>query len=179
MIHPAWGPFLFDTSAESRLDQPGDVLFSRWIRQYLSVHEIYISSATLIERIRGYGLLWNQSEGIHRRHVESIRRAYLAKPVRVVPIDSVVAVVAGEIMAALRDPPTPPRRAHRMAESRNDRLSRWRFDAIIAATALVARMPLLHNNPAGFEPIRDVIERFADRFPDLGPLQLIRYASLA
>jgi hypothetical protein len=81
-------------------------------------------------------------------------------------------------MALLPDPPTPPRRAHRLVESRQDRLVRWRFDAMIAATALVAEMPLIHNNPADFESIRSVIERIPHRFPKLGPLELIRCASL-
>jgi len=50
-------------------------------------------------------------------------------------------------MALLPQAPSPPRRGHRMAESRQDRLSRWRFDIMIAATALVHRLPLIHNNP--------------------------------
>jgi predicted nucleic acid-binding protein len=62
-----------------------------------------------------------------------------------------------------------------VAESRQERLARWRFDGMIAATALVARMPLFHNNAADFEAIRSAIERF----PNLGPLELIRCALLA
>jgi hypothetical protein len=77
-------------------------------------------------------------------------------------------------MALVPDPPTPPRRSHRLAESKQERLSRWRFDAIIAATALVAGMPLIHNNAADFEAIRSAIERLPERFPGLGPLELIR-----
>jgi hypothetical protein len=64
-------------------------------------------------------------------------------------------------------------------ESRSDRLSRWRFDATIAATALVARAPLIHNNPEDFETIRSAIERSPGRFPGLGPLELLRCAALA
>jgi predicted nucleic acid-binding protein len=51
-----------------------------------------------------------------------------------------------------------------LVESRQERLVRWRFDAMIAATALVARMPLIHNNAGDFESIRSAIERF----PGLG-----------
>jgi hypothetical protein len=45
---------------------------------------------------------------------------------------------------------------------------------MIAATALVARLPIIHNNAADFEAIRSAIERYPYRFPDLGPLELIR-----
>ncbi len=82
-------------------------------------------------------------------------------------------------MALLPEPPTPPRRSHRLVESRQERLARWRFDAIIAATALVARMALLHNNAGDFESIRGAVEIAPARFPQLGPLALIRVASLA
>jgi hypothetical protein len=87
-------------------------------------------------------------------------------------------VVAGEIMALLPDPPTPPRRSHQLTESRQERLARWRFDAMIAATALVLKMRLIHNNAADFEAIRSAIERFPQRFPKLGPLELIRCGAL-
>jgi len=70
--------------------------------------------------------------------------------------------VAGEIMALTPDPPTPPRRSHRLAESRQERLARWRFDGMIAATALLVR----------------AIERAPGRFPKLGPLELVRCTSL-
>ena len=49
---------------------------------------------------------------------------------------------------------------------------------MIAATALVARMRLVHNNAADFESTRSAIERTPERFPNLGPLELIRCASL-
>ncbi|MBI5083784.1 MAG: hypothetical protein HZB13_04205, partial [Acidobacteria bacterium] len=82
------------------------------------------------------------------------------------------------IMAILPDPPTSPRRSHRLAEPRQERLARWRFDVMIAATALVARMPLIHNNAADLEPIRAAVECSPGRFPNLGPLDLIRCSSL-
>jgi predicted nucleic acid-binding protein len=110
--------------------------------------------------------------------VESARTEYLSALGPVWPLDAAVAVVAGEIMALLPAPPTPPKRSHRMVESRQERLARWRFDGMIAATALVANMPLIHNNAADFEPIRSAIELSPERFPSLGPLALIRCASL-
>ena len=56
-----------------------------------------------------------------------------------------------------------------------ERLARWRFDGIIAATALVTSMTLIHNNASDFEVIRSGIEKDPERFPQLGPLNLIRW----
>ena len=178
MVDPASGPFLFDTSAESRLarsQRPEEV---EWVRTYLSHHEVHISAVTVMERVRGYSLLWRRAGEGGRERIEAARIAYLATLGRVWPLDGAVAVVAGEIMALRPDPPTPPRRSHRLVESRQERLARWRFDAMIAATALVARMPLIYDNAADFESIRSAIERSPERFPNLGPLEPIRCASL-
>jgi len=118
-------------------------------------------------------------------HIEAARIAYMRQLGNVIAMDAVIAidtaiaVVAGEVIALIPDPPTPPRRSHRLAESRQERLARWRFDCIIAATALVAALPLVHNNAADFEAIRGAIERSPDRFPGLGPLELIRCSLLA
>jgi predicted nucleic acid-binding protein len=178
MVNPASGPLLFDTSAESWLarNERSEVL--AWILEYLSHHQVNSSAVTVMERVRGYSLLWRRATEGRREHIEVMRMAYLATLGRVWPLDGAMAVVAGEIMALLPDPPTPPRRSHHLAESRQDRLARWRFDGMIAATALVARMPLVHNNAADFESIRSAIERSPERFPNLGPLELIRCTSL-
>jgi predicted nucleic acid-binding protein len=179
MINPGSGPFLFDTSAESWLGRAAHSEVIAWMREYLAHHEIHISAVTVMERVRGYSLLWRRAEAGNRERIEAARVAYLTKPGRVLPFDAAVAVVAAEIMSLLPEPPTPPRRSHQLAESRQERLARWRFDGMIAATALVARMPLIHNNAGDFESIRGAIERAPERFPNLGPLQLIRCASLA
>src|ERR1039457_6160561 len=178
MIDPAWGPFLFDTSAESWLARTREPGLERWFAEYLSRHPVHVSAVTVVERIRGYALLWQRARA-GRAEVEAARIAYRAGHGRVWPPDGAISIVAGEIMALLPDPPTPPRRAHKLVESRQERLVRWRFDVMIAATALVAGMPLIHNNPADFESIRSAIERTPGRFPKLGPLQPIRCASLA
>ena len=44
---------------------------------------------------------------------------------------------------------------------------------MIAATALVYNLPLIHNNPQDFESLRALIERLPERFPGVGPLNLI------
>jgi predicted nucleic acid-binding protein len=178
MLNHASGPFLFDTSAESWLGRAERPEVLDWMHEYLSRHEIHISAVTVMERVRGYSLLWRRAEEGRRERVEAARIAYLTKLGRVWPLDGAVAVVAGEIMALLPDPPTPPRRSHQLAESRQERLVRWRLDGMIAATALVARMPLIHNNAGDFEAIRSGIERSPERFPNLGPLELIRCESL-
>ncbi len=144
------------------------------MRAYQSRHSIHVSAVTVIERVRGYALLSGPAIGERQQRIERARSAYLNQLGRVWPLDAAVAIVAGEIMAALPDPPTPPRRAHELAESRRQRLARWRFHA----TALVLRLPLIHNNAADFEPIRGVIEISPTRFPRLGPLELIRCGSL-
>jgi predicted nucleic acid-binding protein len=180
MIDPATGPFLFDTSAESWLARQADQNTVAWLRRYLRLHPVAVSAVTVTERVRGYSTLWRRAEPQARERIETARVAYLSQLTHgnVMPVNSAVAVVAGEIMALVPEPPTPPRRAHRLAESRQDRLARGRFDGMIAATALVAGIPLVHNNAADFEAVRSAIERTPERFPRLGPLELIRCSLL-
>jgi predicted nucleic acid-binding protein len=179
MIDPSTGPFIFDTSAEGWLARNPSPEVSRWLYAYLGLHRISVSAITVTERIRGYSMLWRRSNPQARPRIEAARVAYLRQLGNVLPVDAAVAVVAGEIIALIPDPPTAPRRSHRLAESRLERLARWRFDGMIAATALVAGIPLVHNNASDFEPIRSAIERSPERFPSLGPLQLIRCTLLA
>jgi predicted nucleic acid-binding protein len=179
MVDPSAGPFLFDTSAEGWLARNASPEVVRWLYAYLGLRQITVSAVTVTERIRGYSMLWRRSTPDARGRIETARVAYLSQLGQVLPVDTAVAVVAGEIIALNPEPPTPPRRSHRLAESRHERLSRWRFDAFIAATALVAGMPLVHNNASDFETIRRSIELSPERFPGLGPLELIRCTLLA
>jgi len=173
MVDPASGPFLFDASAESWLARSRDAAVRKWLRAYLAQHQLHVSSITVLERIRGYALLWRAATPERRVHIESARVAYLREFGRVWAVDPGIAVVAAEIMALAPKPPSPPRRTHRLAESGQERLVRWRLDAIIASTALFAGMHLIHNNPADFEAIRGAIENSPRRFPGLGPLKLV------
>ena len=57
MISPLWGPFLFDTSAESWLGRPQGAAVQAWFREYTTLHGVQVSAVTVVERARGYGLL--------------------------------------------------------------------------------------------------------------------------
>lgn len=178
MIHPGWGPFLFDTSAESWLARIGEPGAARWWREYLQRNPVHVSSITIFERVRGYATLWRTADVARRPAIEAARVAYFNAVRRVWPVDASTAVIAGEIAALVPDPPTPPKRSHRLAESRSERLARWRFDGMIAATALVTGMTLIHNNPRDFETIRSSIETAPERFSHVGSLNLIRCAAI-
>jgi predicted nucleic acid-binding protein len=183
MIDPASGPFLFDTSAEGWLARNASPSVVRWLHSYLGLHQVLVSSVTVAERVRGYSMLWRRTAPEARGRIEAARVAYLVAHLsqsgNVLAADTAVAVVAGESFALVPKAPTPPRRSHRLAESQQERLARWRFDGFIAATALVAGIPLVHNNASDFEAIRSAIERSPERFPGLGPLELIRCSLLA
>ena len=174
MVEPASGPFLFDTSAESWLARSTDPAVQGWFERYLSLHPVHVSAITVLERMRGYALLLARCGVEQRAQITSARQAYMDGVGRVWPIDVATALAAAELMALLPHSPTPPKCAHRLSESRQERLARWRFDVLIAATALVADLPLIHNNPEDFEAIRAAVETSPERFPSLGPLNLIR-----
>lgn len=124
--------------------------------------------------MRGYAMLWRAAAQERRPAIEAARVAYFSAARRVWSVDTTTAAIAGEIAALVPDPPTPPKRSHHFAESRTERLARWRFDGIIAATALVTDITLIHNNPRDFEAIRSSIEANPERFSHVGSLNLIR-----
>ena len=75
MVDPAWGPFLFDTSAESWLARSRDSALRDWFRGYLSLHEMHVSAVTVVERVRGYALLWRRAQAKQRARIEAARIA--------------------------------------------------------------------------------------------------------
>src|SRR5579871_2418085 len=106
MLTPADGPFLFDTSAESWLARSTNPAVLDWIREYLFHYQPHVSALTVMERVRGYSLLWRSAAESRREFIEAARVAYLNTPRRVWPLDEAVAVLAGEVMALIPDPPT-------------------------------------------------------------------------
>lgn len=178
-VAPA-GPFVFDTSAESWLVRQDSEEVRGWLIRYLESHPVYISAITVVERLTGYSAaIARAASDEDRSPLRARRAAYPGDPNRVLPIDAIVAAVAAELMAIVPDPPSPPRRSHRAVESRADRLARWRFDCLVAATALVNGLPLMHNNPGDFETLRMALEMDPARLPGFGPLSLYRCTRLA
>jgi len=168
------GPFLFDTSAESWLARTDSPEVQRWLIEYVARHPVLVSAVTVIERLNGYNLALRRASPATRELLQRRRAAYVGDPSRVLAMDVTVAAAAAELLALVPDPPSPPKRSHQLAESRSDRLARWRFDTLVAATALVNRMPLMHNNPEDFEALRMAIEIQPERLGGVGPLELYR-----
>lgn len=170
------GPVVFDTSAESWLAR--ESAGRRWLRQYASRHLVYVSAVTVMERLTGYGLAIDQAPPDRVGILTAMRDAYDQNPNRVLPFNQGVAWAAAEILRLLPAPPSPAINSHRHMESKATRVARWRFDVMIAATALVWGLPLIHENVRDFEAIRQAAARHPERLPGLGDLALIRCTSL-
>lgn len=183
MIDPASGPFVFDTSAESYLSPARSPAEAEWLLRYAELFPMFVAVITIMERARGYFLGRDRCAPGRRIEIESKMLEYVqsvsASPSRVLDLTTAIGLLSAQMMSMLAVPPSPPARTHQRAESRQDRLSRWRFDIMIAATALVHDMPLIHNNPQDFEPMRALIETVPERFPGVGPLNLISVKRLA
>ncbi|MEK7755431.1 MAG: PIN domain-containing protein [Acidobacteriota bacterium] len=183
MIDPASGPFLFDTSADSCLARTKAPAERAWIRSYLALFPLHVSAITVLERMRGYAVLLERTPPLRRAVIETARSEYLraleTETTRVLPFTTAGSLIAAQLVALSPTPPSPPRGSHQLAESRPERLHRWRLDILIAATALATGLPLIHTNPEDFEHLRCMIERFPRRFPGTGPLQLISVLRLA
>jgi predicted nucleic acid-binding protein len=182
MTDPASGPFLFDTSAESYLGRPPSEAEADWFVQYTVSFPMYVAVPSVMERARGYYIAIDSADPVRRAEIRHRMLKYIHSVEtgsRVLNLTVPIALVAAQLMSLVPHPPSPPRHSHQAGESRQDRLSRWRFDIMIAATALIHNLPLIHNNPQDFEPLRAIIERLPERFPGVGPLNLISVKRLA
>jgi hypothetical protein len=132
--------------------------------------------------MRGYWAMLKNRAATGHPEIEAAIQAYLlhlSDYCEILNFTVRCAMVSAALIALHSDPPSPTLRSHRMRESRQERLSRWRFDVMIAATALHYNLPLIHNNPKDFEALRAVIEQMPERFPGVGPLNLISVKRLA
>jgi len=180
MTDPASGPFLFDTSAESYFGRLQSEVEAGWLANY--TFPMYVAVPSVVERARGYYIAIASAAPARRAEIQHKMLQYIhtlkAGP-RVLNLTVPIALLAAQLMSLSPRPPSPPPHSHQATESRQDRLSRWRFDIMIAATALVHNLPLIHNNPQDFESLRALIERLPERFPGVGPLNLISVKRLA
>ena len=168
------GPYVFDTCAESWLARSDSQEVQSWLIGYLERYPLFVSAVTVIERLNGYNLALRKADGQKQDLLRQRRASYVGDPERVLAMDLSVAAIAAELLAWVPDPPSPPKRSHLGAESRAARLARWRFDVIVAATALANRLPVMHNNPEDFEALRMVLEINPERLDGVGPLDLFR-----
>lgn len=173
------GPGVFDTSAESWLSRSKEPEVQAWLLDYMGRHPVYVSAATVLERLYGFNKAIAICEAGRRPHLLAGRSAYIGDSGRVLPMDVAVSAIAAELLLLVPQPPSPPRKSHAATETRSDRLARWRFDAVIAATAIVHKLPLIHNNPIDFETLRMAVEVEPEKLGYLGPLQLVRCTRLA
>jgi predicted nucleic acid-binding protein len=172
------GPGVFDTSAESWLSRAAEPEVRAWFLDYMGRHPVFVSAITVFERLHGYNKGIATCEENRRAHLTACRAAYVGDSARVLPVDVAVSSVAAELLLLVPQPPSPARKTHAAAESRADRLARWRFDTVIAATAIVYKLPLIHNNPIDFETLRMAVEVQPEKLGHLGPLQLLRCTRL-
>jgi hypothetical protein len=71
MVDPVSRPLLFDTSAEGWLARTQSSGALSWVREYLSQHQVHVSAVTVMERVRGYSLLWRRADGARREDFEA------------------------------------------------------------------------------------------------------------
>ena len=176
-MNPA-GPFLFDTSAESWLSR--EPRGRRWLLHYSRRHLVYVSAVTVMERLTGFGMALAQATPERAGWIRSMRESYDQTPARVLPVHHSVAQAAAELLCLVPIPPSPPVLAHRRAESKSSRMARWRFDVLIAATALAQGLPLVHNNARDFEALGSALARHPERLDVLGAMPpLLRCTDLS
>lgn len=168
MVDPASGPFLFDTSAESWLGRAGETGVACMVARVLVASR---DTACRGHDNRTDSRLWSSVEG--GGQAGSARQLPRKSGASVAVRCCCRGGLQRDYDVTTGSPPAPPRQSHQLTESRQERLTRWRFDTMIAATALVFKMPLIHNDTTDFEAIPSAIERSPQRFSKLGPLALI------
>jgi predicted nucleic acid-binding protein len=172
---------LFDTSAQSYLTASRALAESEWLYGYSVIFPVHVSAVTVVERMRGYLAAEMEADPERTGFLRQFTEVYADSLTltKILPFGLDEALITAQLLALIPNAPSPARRSHLLVESRQQRHSRWRFDIMIAATALVNNLPLIHNNPQDFEPLRASIERMPERFPGVGPLNLISVKRLA
>ncbi len=174
MTQPWHGPFVFETQALAWLARGG----GRWFRKYVDLFPVFVAAATVTEHVRGFALLAERHAETPRGEIIAVARdRYLEQiasgAVQVLPASRTEALVAAQLAVLVPFSPKPPHREGSFVESRPDRLARWRSQISIAAAALAAGMPLIHDSPHDFEPVRKLVEQFPARFPGIAPPRFI------
>jgi len=173
MVDPASGPFLFDTQRRKLAVRSRDAAVRRWLRALPGAAPVHVSSITVLERIRGLrSSVAGRDAGKTGSHRIGQGSAYLVNSVasgRWTPHRGGRGRDHGTGSRAA-EPAAPDPSACRVQDRNACPLALGR---IIAATALVAGMLLIHNNPADSRPSAEPIERSPGRFPGLGPLKLV------
>lgn len=96
MIEPAFGPYLFDTSAEYWLATSNDLTVRRWLAAHVQRHSLYVSAITVMERMRGYALSIQRDPPDRQTLLALKRQEYLDSLGEVLPVDGAVALPAAD-----------------------------------------------------------------------------------
>lgn len=86
---------LFDTSSQSWLERSADPAVRRWLASYLGQYVMHVSAITVVERVRGYTLLLTRAAREQLGEIETAPQTYLDSLGKILPVDSVVALLAG------------------------------------------------------------------------------------
>ncbi|HWQ54211.1 MAG TPA: hypothetical protein VN442_11040 [Bryobacteraceae bacterium] len=172
MIKPTAGPCLFETRALGYLARAGGQAPGRWFRRYADLFPVCLAPVTVTDQLRGYTLLLERAEPSRAPMIAAARDRYLEQlasgAAMVLPAGATEALVAAQLAVLVPFSPSPPYRVGSQAESRQDRLARWRSQMAIAAAALARGIPLVHDNPGDFDHLAALVENFPERFPGIG-----------
>lgn len=183
MMAPSASPCIFETAALGYLARTEERGPARWFRRYVDLYPVFLAPATVTEQMRGYALLAEGAVPERLPAIEAARDSYLERlasgAAAVVPTGAAEALVAAQLAVLVPFSPSAPRRKGFFAESRQDRLARWRSQISIAASALAAGMPLVHDSPGDYAPVTALVERFPERFPGVARPRFLWVRKLA